>query len=167
LIAKYQNNPKCHSVSNIIIPVCGDKERQVKIEGDGVRIPALFKKSILPIVLFKPCVADDKGRRNISVEFFKRGGEWYGAFSYRTPAAPALSPPALLALTETQSATSRPWPTRKPARFCILGLTRRLPKQYGEDERQSSKNKGKTACCSRLSENSHEERSTKITSYPK
>ena len=92
LIAKYQNNPKCHSVSNIIIPVCGDKERQVKIEGDGVRIPALFKKSILPIELFKPCVADDKGRRNISVEFFTRGGEWYGAFSYRTPAAPAFKP---------------------------------------------------------------------------
>lgn len=90
LIAKYQRNPKCHAVANIVIPVCGDKERQVKFEGAGVRIPALFQKETLPIQLTRPCVADKQGRRNISVEFFMRAGQWYGSFSYRTPAGPAF-----------------------------------------------------------------------------
>jgi putative transposase len=86
LIAKYQKNKKCKTVSNLIIPICGDKERQIRFVDVGVRIPALFGKEILPLELFRPCSQDDKGRRNISAEFFKRGGEWYGAFSYKTPA---------------------------------------------------------------------------------
>lgn len=90
LIAKYQRNPKCRSVANIIIPICGDKERQVKFEGAGVRIPALFQQETLPLQLTRPCVRDNQGRRNISVEFFMRGGQWYGAFSYRTPSAPVF-----------------------------------------------------------------------------
>ena len=92
LIAKYQRNLKCRSVGNVIIPICGDKERQVKFEGEGIRIPALFQKAILPIQLTRPCFADALGRHNISVEFFMRAGQWYGAFSYRTPAARALKP---------------------------------------------------------------------------
>ena len=90
LIAKYQRNWKCRSVANVVIPICGDKERQIKFVGAGVRIPALFQKETLPLQLTRPCVADDRGRRNISVEFFMREGQWYGAFSYRTPAAPAF-----------------------------------------------------------------------------
>jgi hypothetical protein len=88
LIAKYQRNRKCHAVSNLVIPICGDKERQVKIESGGVRIPALFQKDILPLTFVHPCVADERGCRNVSVEFFMRGGDWYGAFSYNTPSRP-------------------------------------------------------------------------------
>lgn len=96
LIAKYQRNPKCRTVSSLIIPICGDKERQIKFEGAGVRIPALFQKEILPLALIRPCVADERGRRNISAEFFMRGGEWYGAFSYNTPAAPRFQPTGMV-----------------------------------------------------------------------
>ncbi len=96
LIAKYQRNRKCRTASNLIIPICGDKERQVKVDGIGVRIPALFGKEILPLTLVHPCVADESGRRNISVEFFMRGGEWYGAFSYNTPAAPRFQPTGMV-----------------------------------------------------------------------
>jgi putative transposase len=96
LIAKYQRNPKCKAVSNLVIPICGDKERQVKVEGVGVRIPALFQKEILPLTFAHPCVADELGRRNISAEFFMRGGEWYGAFSYNTPAAPRFQPTGMV-----------------------------------------------------------------------
>jgi IS605 OrfB family transposase len=84
LIAKYQRNRKCKAATNLIIPVCGDKGRQIKVEGDGVRIPALFQKVILPLVFPRPCIADEQGRRNVSAEFFMRGGQWYGAFSYNT-----------------------------------------------------------------------------------
>jgi putative transposase len=96
LIAKYQRNPKCRVVSSLIIPVCGDKQRQIKFAGAGVRIPALFQKEILPLTLAHPCVADELGRRNISVEFFIRHGEWYGAFSYNTPAAPRFQPSGMI-----------------------------------------------------------------------
>jgi IS605 OrfB family transposase len=96
LIAKYQRNRKCSTVSNLVIPICGDKGRQIKFEGSGVRIPALFQKEILPLTLVHPCVADELGRRNISAEFFLRGGEWYGAFSYNTPAAPMFRPTGMV-----------------------------------------------------------------------
>jgi IS605 OrfB family transposase len=96
LIAKYQRNRKCCTVSNVVIPICGDKERQIKIEGNGVRIPALFQKEILPLAFIHPCVADERGRRNVSAEFFMRGGEWYGAFSYNTPAAPQFQPTGMV-----------------------------------------------------------------------
>jgi IS605 OrfB family transposase len=96
LIAKYQRNHKCLTVSNLVIPVCGDKERQIKVEGCGVRIPALFQKEILPVRFVHPCAADDRGRRNISAEFFKRGGQWYGAFSYNTPVAPRFQPSGIV-----------------------------------------------------------------------
>jgi len=96
LIAKYQRNRKCKTASNLIIPICADKERQIRFEGGGVRIFAVFGKEILPLALVHPCVADAEGRRNISAEFFMRGGEWYGAFSYRTPAAPRFQPTGMI-----------------------------------------------------------------------
>jgi IS605 OrfB family transposase len=96
LIAKYQRNRKCRTVANLVIPICGDKERQIKVEGAGLRIPALFQKEILPIDLVHPCIADELGRRNISAEFFMRGGQWYGAFSYNTPAAPRFQPTGMV-----------------------------------------------------------------------
>ena len=44
LIDKYQRNMKCKSVKHLVIPICGDKGKQIKIEKNGIRIPALFKK---------------------------------------------------------------------------------------------------------------------------
>lgn len=90
LIAKYQRNAKCRRVSNPVLPICGDKERQVKLEGGGVRIPAVFGKQIIEVSFFRPPVADEQGRRNVSAEFFHRGGEWYLSLSYRTLSAPAF-----------------------------------------------------------------------------
>ena len=96
LIAKYQRNRKCKTVTNLVIPLCGDKERQIKIEGDGVRIPALFANEILPLAFVHPCLADERGRRNVSAEFFLRGGQWYGAFSYLTPSASPFKPTGMV-----------------------------------------------------------------------
>jgi hypothetical protein len=31
LISKYQKNPKCKRVRNLVIPVCGDKGKQIKL----------------------------------------------------------------------------------------------------------------------------------------
>ena len=88
LIAKYQRNRKCKSVSNVVIPICGDKGKIVKSEGNGIRIPAIFKKYILPVTWMRPVVGFVR-----SIEFIQRKGVWYCHISYNTPAQPLLSCP--------------------------------------------------------------------------
>ena len=82
LIAKYQRNKKLKQIKNLVLPVCGDKGRQVKIEADGIRIPAFFKKKVIPITFPKPIVGFIR-----QVEFFKRDGRWFMSYSYNTPAS--------------------------------------------------------------------------------
>jgi IS605 OrfB family transposase len=88
LINKYQRNRKCKSVSNVVIPICGDKGKIVKLEGNGIRVPALFKKYVLPVVFMRPVMGFIR-----SVEFIKRKGVWYCHISYNTPTQPLLSRP--------------------------------------------------------------------------
>jgi IS605 OrfB family transposase len=81
LIAKYQRNKKCKSVTNLVLPICGDKGKQIKLEAGGLRIPALFKKEILPVVWLRLPVGFIR-----SAEFFVRKGEWYAAICYNAKA---------------------------------------------------------------------------------
>jgi len=87
LITKYQRNKKCKSVSNIVIPICGDKGKVVKLEGNGIRIPAIFKKFVLPVVFMRPVAGFIR-----SIEFIQRKGVWYTHISYNTPAQSSLKP---------------------------------------------------------------------------
>ena len=79
LVSKYQRNKKLKQVKNIVLPVCGDKGKQVKIVEHGIRIPAIFKKSILPVVFPKPISGFIR-----QVEFFKRDSKWFMSYSYNT-----------------------------------------------------------------------------------
>ena len=80
LIAKYQRNPKCQSVKKLAIQICGDKGRQVKLIGNQIRIPSIFKKEWVDIFPPKPI-----GGNISSVEIFKRKGKWFLSYSYLTP----------------------------------------------------------------------------------
>ena len=80
LISKYQRNKKLKQVKNLVLPICGDKGKQVKIVEGGIRVPAFFKKSILPVVFPKPISGFIR-----QVEFFKRNGKWFMSYSYNTP----------------------------------------------------------------------------------
>ena len=80
LIAKYQRNEKLVAVSNIVLPICGDKGKQVKLEKNGLRLPALFKKEVLPVRFPKPVQGFVR-----QVEFFKRKGQWFASICYNTP----------------------------------------------------------------------------------
>lgn len=80
LVAKYQRNKKLKSIKRLVLPVCGDKGKQVKIERGGIRIPAFFKKQVIPCVLPKPLVGFIR-----QVEFFKRNGIWYMSYAYNVP----------------------------------------------------------------------------------
>jgi IS605 OrfB family transposase len=88
LIRKYQRNGKCEKLNRIVLPVCGDKGKQVKLDEGGFRVPAFFKKEIIPVSawLYPLC-----GHiRN--VEFFCRKGEWFAAVAYSTVAADPITP---------------------------------------------------------------------------
>jgi IS605 OrfB family transposase len=96
LIAKYQRNRKCKAVSRLVLPLCGDKGRQIKWDGRAIRIPALFQKQTIPLALKHQPVADAQGRINLAAEFFQREGTWYLALSYRTKAAARTQPTGLV-----------------------------------------------------------------------
>lgn len=83
LISKYQRNKKLKQVKNLVLPVCGDKGKQVKIVEGGIRVPAFFKKSVLPSSFPKPISGFIR-----QVEFFKRGKKWFMSYSYNTSVLP-------------------------------------------------------------------------------
>jgi IS605 OrfB family transposase len=72
LIAKHQRNRKCKVVKNLVLPICGDKGKQIKLEGNGMRIPAVFKKRVLPVIR--------------SIEFLRKGGDWFACICYNAQA---------------------------------------------------------------------------------
>lgn len=80
LITKYQRNAKCQQIRNLTIPVCGDKGKQVKIETSGLRVPAIFGKSIIPFMFVREIIGFVR-----LVEFFRRDGQWMMAVCYNTP----------------------------------------------------------------------------------
>jgi putative transposase len=77
LIAKYQNNPRCQQVQNLVIPVCGDKGKQIKLVEGGIRVPALFKKEVLPVSWPREIVGHVR-----SIELFRRDGQWFAGVSH-------------------------------------------------------------------------------------
>ena len=77
LIAKYQRNKKCKVVTNLVLPLCGDKGRQIKRDPAGIRIPALFQKKVLPVTWLRNPVGFVR-----SVEFIRRGGRWFACICY-------------------------------------------------------------------------------------
>ena len=79
LIAKYQRNEKCISVKNLAIQICGDKGKQVKLQNNRIRIPAIFKKEWIDIFPSKPIFG-----HICSVEIFKRKRRWFLSYSYNT-----------------------------------------------------------------------------------
>ena len=81
LITKYQNNKKCKAVKQCVIPICGDKGKQVKLESNNsIRIPSITKKESITIKPLKPIVGHIR-----SIEFFKRKRSWFVSHTYDTP----------------------------------------------------------------------------------
>lgn len=80
LVSKYQKNKKCKAIKSCVIPICGDKGKQVKLESNNsIRIPCITKKESIPIRPLKPIIGHIR-----SVEFFKRKGVWYISYTYNT-----------------------------------------------------------------------------------
>jgi len=86
LIAKYQQNSKCCRIRNIVIPVCGDKGKQIKLVEGGIRVPALFKKAVLPVNWPRSIVGHVR-----SIELFRREGEWFASICYHAAKDPPVA----------------------------------------------------------------------------
>jgi putative transposase len=80
LISKYQKNKKIKAVHNLVLPICGDKGKQVKLVKNGIRVPSIFKKTVIPVLFPKPIIGYIR-----QVEFFKRKKQWFMSYSYDTP----------------------------------------------------------------------------------
>ena len=85
LITKYQNNKKCRQVRNPVLPICGDKSKQIKLTPDGIRIPTISGKDSIPVLW--PRSVEGHIR---SIEFFRRHGVWYGSVCYNTLPEPTI-----------------------------------------------------------------------------
>lgn len=83
LITKYQRNKKIKMVNKLVLPICGDKGKQIKLIENGVRVPSIFKKAIIPVTLPKPIIGYIR-----QVEFFKINKKWFMSYSYNTPIIP-------------------------------------------------------------------------------
>jgi putative transposase len=85
LTSKYQNNPKCKEVKHLSILIHGDKGKQVKLVDGGIRVPALFKKVVIPIKFPWPIAGFVR-----SVEFFKRDSQWFMSACVNTLCEPPI-----------------------------------------------------------------------------
>ena len=66
-----------------MIPVCGDKGKQIKLVEGGIRVPALFKKAVLPVDWPRPLAGHVR-----SIELYRREGEWLASICYHAAKDP-------------------------------------------------------------------------------
>lgn len=86
LITKYQRNPQCKNVDRPVLPICGDKGKQIKVADGGIRVPTLFKKQVLLVTFPRPITGHIR-----NIECFKRSGEWFASICYAAIAASGAS----------------------------------------------------------------------------
>jgi len=78
LIRKYQRNWECRKVTKLILAVCGDKGRQIKLVEGGFRVAAFFRKTVIEVSCWLHPI--EGPIRN--VEFLCRQGEWFVHICY-------------------------------------------------------------------------------------
>ena len=141
LIAKYQRNKKLTSVKRLVLPVCGDKGRQVKIVEGGLRIPAFFKKAIIPATFPKPIVGFIR-----QVEFFRREGKWYMSYSYNTPKESEISFNGFLGVDRNSVGNVATIADSQTGQCAVLGInTAGLTKNWRNRRRKLQKKGAKYA----------------------
>jgi putative transposase len=151
LIAKYQRNRKCRKVSNPVLPISGDKERQIRLEGNGVRIPALFARQIIPVVFPREPVADRKdGKRKMSAEFFHRAGVWFMTLSYRVAVRPRFQPTGMIGVDRNSVGHVATMADPETGKVCHLGFNPAPTKEVWRRRRKNLQKQGKHRLLARI-----------------
>jgi transposase len=88
LIRKYQRNAQCQNASKLVLAVCGDKGKQVKLNPEGFRVPAFFKREIIRVSAWLHPI---EGFIH-NVEFLCRKGQWYAHVCYATKVQTPITP---------------------------------------------------------------------------
>jgi IS605 OrfB family transposase len=95
-------------------------------------------------------VADERGRRNISAEFFMRGGEWYGAFSYNTPAAQRFQPTGMVGVDRNSVGHVATMADPQTGKVLHLGFNPARTKAAWRGRKASLQRKGKNRLLCRI-----------------
>ena len=146
LITKYQRNKKLVTVKSIVLPICGDKGKQIKLEKNGLRIPALFKKEILPVTFPKPVVGWVR-----SIEFFKRKGQWLVSVCYNTYAQPQIEVAGCIGIDRNSVGNVAVLADPQNGQVRHLGFNPAATKDNWRRRRASLKSQGKTRTLRQLS----------------
>jgi IS605 OrfB family transposase len=152
LIAKYQHNKKCKSATNVVIPICGDKGRQIKMSPtlDGIRIPVLFQKYTLPVVWMRPVAKlyDEKRKLEYwairNVEVLHRKGKWYAHISYDTPKEqPAFKPKGVVGVDRNSVGAVATLADPQNGKVLHLGFNPAYTKQVWQGRKANLQSLGK------------------------
>ena len=145
LIAKYQRNAKCRNIKSLVLPICGDKGKQIKLVDGGIRIPALFKKEVLPVVWMRKVVGHVR-----SVEFYRSKGQWYGAFCYNTAAEPTIIARDVVGVDRNSVGNIAVLADPSTGKVIKLGLSPAPTKQVMRNRRKNLQRVGKFRLLSKL-----------------
>jgi len=145
LIAKYQRNAKCRNIKSLVLPICGDKGKQIKLVEGGVRIPVLFKKDVLPVTWPRKVVGYVR-----SVEFYHREGQWYGTFCYNTTAELPVLARDVVGLDRNSAGNIAVLADPCTGKVIKLGLSPAPTKQAMRGRRKNLQHAGKFRLLSKL-----------------
>ncbi len=145
LIAKYQRNPKCRQIRSLVLPVCGDQGRQIKLVEGGVRIPALFKKEILAVDWPREIVGHVR-----SAEFFRREGQWFASICYNTRSEPAIQSEGVVGVDRNSVGNIAVMADLETGKVFKLGISPAPTKRVMRGRRKNLQRAGKFRFLSKL-----------------
>lgn len=154
LSAKYQRNPKCKIIRRMVIPVCGDKGRQIKLRNDGIQIPSLFKKAVIPCLFRHPVCGHIR-----QVEFFKRGSEWLASICYNTTCSETIQVDGCVGVDRNSVGNVAVLVDPKSGHVRHLGFNPARTKQCWRNRKANLQRQGKRRLLSKIRHN-HARRST-------
>ena len=154
LITKYQRNEKCRHINRLVIPICGDKGKQVNLNCAGIRVPALFKKSILPVTFRRPIVGFVR-----QVEFFRRGPDWFCSVAYNTPCTSVIQPTGCIGVDRNSVGNVAVMADPQTGEVRHLGFNPARTKQCWRNRKKNLQRQGKRRILSKLKRN-HERLTT-------
>lgn len=158
LIAKYQRNTRCHSVKRVVLPICGDKGKQVKRVEDGFRIPAVFGKAVIQADWWHPISGFIR-----QVELLRRNGDWFAAVSYNTVGGEPIGATSCIGVDRNSVGNIAVMADSQNGKVEHLGFNPARTKEVWRGRRKNLQKAGKNRLLSRI--RNKQERRTKLENH--
>ena len=154
LFAKYARNEKCKCVKRLCLPVCGDKGKQIKLEGEGIRVPAFFGKVVIPVQFPYPVAGYVR-----QAEFFKRGPQWFCSICYNTAKPNPVQFSGVIGVDRNSVGNVAVMADPQTGEVRHLGFNPARTKQCWRNRKKNLQRQGKRRLLSKLNRN-HARRTT-------